>query len=145
MAGMFSARVALALVCAGTLSLTACGNSTTTSPSPTPADPTSTESFSTTVTVGGAIFYSFSIAQYGNVAVTLTGVTGTDLPDGLTLGLGIGQPSGTSCATSNTVSAAPGDTAQLTGAYGPGVFCVRVYDTGTLTGPVAITASVAHP
>jgi hypothetical protein len=144
---MFTARAALALACAGALALAACssnGAASTTSPSPTPADATVSESFSTTVTVGGGVFYSFSIAQYGNVAVTLTGITGPDLPDGLTLGVGIGRPSGTSCATSSTVSATAGDTPQLTGVYGPGVFCVRVYDSGTLVGPVAITASVAH-
>ncbi len=63
---------------------------------------------------------------------------------GLVLGLGVGRPSGTSCVTSSTVSSAAGDTAQLTGVYGPGVYCVQVYDTGSLTGPVAITATVAH-
>lgn len=143
---MFTARAALALVCVGALSLAACGsNATTTSPTATPADATVTENFSTTVTVGGGVFYAFSIAQYGNVAITLTSVTGADLPDGLTLGLGIGRPSGTSCATSTAVSVPPGDVAQVTGAYQPGVYCVRVYDAGMLTAPVAITASVAHP
>ena len=147
MARMFSSRVALVLACAGTLSLAACGNNTstsTTSPSPTPADATITESVAGTVTVGGGLFYSFSMAQYGNVALTLTGVSGDELPDGFTLGLGIGRPSGTGCLTSSTVSASPGDTAQLTGVYGPGIFCVRIYDAGVLVKPANVTASVAH-
>lgn len=147
MIGMCNARVALVLACAGAVSLAACGNDSagsTTSPSPVAADATITERFETAVAVGGGAFYSFSIASYGNVAVTVTSVQGDDLPEEVTIGLGIGRPSGTSCATSAAISTAPGDTAQLTGIYRPGIFCVRVYDAGTLSAPVMVSATVAH-
>src|SRR4051794_5787712 len=95
MMAMLTARMTFLLICAGALSLAACGKDTTsgstTSPSPTPAAATINESFSSAVTVGGGVFYSFSMAQYGNVAVTLTGISGADLTDGLTLGIGIGR------------------------------------------------------
>ncbi|MBS1817368.1 MAG: hypothetical protein JSU08_05540 [Acidobacteria bacterium] len=143
---MLSSRVAVTLACVATFAASACGGtaSSTTSPSTVAADATINESFGATIDVGGGVFYSFSMQSYGNVAVTLTAVTGTDLPDDITLGLGIGRPSGTSCTTSLSTSATPGATAQLTGVYGPGVFCVRVYDAGTLSAPIQFTASVAH-
>jgi hypothetical protein len=141
-------RLVRLLACVWTVLLAGCGNGTSassaTSPSSLPADATVNESFSGRVTVGGSLFYSFSIAQYGNVAVTLTGISGTDLPHDTVLSVGIGRPAGTSCTTSTAVSTGPGDTPQVTGAYGPGVFCVRVSDGGTLTEPVDITAAVAH-
>ena len=118
--------------------------STTTSPTVTAAAATITESFSAPVAVGGGVFYSFSFAAYGNISVTLTGVTGGGLAGGQTLAMGIGRPSGTSCTTASPVAAMPSDTAQLTGVYGPGIFCVRVYDTGSLTAPVTVAVTVSH-
>lgn len=148
MVPMFIVRPALVLVCAGALAVAACGKNssaaTTTSPSVTPADATINEPFTTTLQAGGTVFYSFSIAQYGNVAVTLTGVAGADLPEDFTLNVGIGRPSGTSCTSQNAIDTAPGESPQLTGAYGPGVFCVRVSDTGKLPAPATIAAVVAH-
>jgi hypothetical protein len=147
---MRSVRLASLVFMGASLSLgvSACGNDSssgsTTSPSVVAADATTSESFTTTVPVGGTVFYSFSIAQYGNVAVTLTAINGPDLPDGLTLTIGIGRPGGTSCTTSSTVSAGAGDSPQLTGTYGPGVFCVSIADAGVLTSPVSVTAAVAH-
>jgi predicted dienelactone hydrolase len=88
--------------------------------------------------------FLWTFTQYGNVAVTLTNVTGSDLPDGLMLNVGIGRPAGTTCTASLSVAAAPGDTPQVTGSYGPGVFCAVISDSGMLTAPVRIDAAVAH-
>lgn len=148
MARMFIVRPALVLACAGAVAVAACGNksssATTTSPSVVAAAATINEPFTTTLQTGGAIFYSFSMAQYGNVAVTLTGVSGADLPEDFTLNIGIGRPSGTSCTSQSAVDAVPGETPQLTGVYGPGIFCVRVVDTGKLPAQATISAVVAH-
>lgn len=146
---MHISRVVPVLVCAGTLFLAACGKdsstSTTTSPTPVAADATVTETFDATVGVGGSVFYSFNIASYGNVAVTLKTVTGTNLPDPILVSVGVGRPSGTGCTTSTAVSVGPGDSPQLTGVWGPGIYCVRIYDGGALTGTIRVAASVAHP
>lgn len=146
---MLISRVVPVLVCAGTLFLAACGKdsstSTTTSPTPVAADATVTETFDATVGVGGSVFYSFNIASYGNVAVTLKTVTGADLPDPILVSVGVGRPSGTGCTTSTAVSVGPGDSPQLTGVWGPGIYCVRIYDGGALTGTIRVAASVAHP
>jgi len=144
---MSRSRLVGSVACVCALSLAGCGSgssASTTSPSSVPAAATMNESFAGTVGVGEGLFYSFSMAQYGNVAVTLTGISGTDLPDDLTLTVGIGRPAGTSCTTSTAITAGPGDTPQVTGTYGPGVFCVRISDSGTLTSAVDITAAVAH-
>lgn len=142
-------RSVLAPLLAVTVSAIGCGkdsstSTTTTSASPTPADATITESFSTSVDVGGGAFYSFGFVQYGNYTVTLKSVSGVDLPSDLTIGLGLGRPSGTGCTATSTITTAPGDAAQLTGTNGPGVYCVRVYDAGTLPGKIAVTVTVTH-
>ena len=144
---MFKARSLLALISTGAL-LAACNkdstSTTTTSPTPTPAAATITESFTAPIGIGGGIFYSFNFVAYGNTSITLTAVTGSGLPDGQTLGLGVGRPGATGCTTTSAVAATPSDTAQLTGTYGPGIYCVRVYDTGSLTGPITVAVTVAH-
>jgi hypothetical protein len=131
----------------------ACGSSSPTSPSSTTsnstssiADPSVSETWSSTVPVGGAKFYSFSIAANGTVNVTLSSVSGDFVPATVTLGLGIGQPSGTECSTTSTVNASVQTAApQLTGTYSPGVYCVRVFDVGNLFAPANVTVVVAHP
>jgi len=81
----------------------------------------------------------------GTVNVTLNSVTGTGVPPTVQLGLGIGQPSGTDCsatitATGGINTAAP----QATGTFGPGIFCVRVFDVGNLFAPAAFNVTIAH-
>jgi hypothetical protein len=133
---------------------TACSHSSTTSPSattstpttPTVAAPTVFESFTGTLPVGSFRFYSFNIAANGTVNVTLNSVSGAGVPTTVQLGLGIGQPSGADCAattnvTAGTTAAAP----QTTGTFGPGLFCVRVYDVGNLFAPANFNITIAHP
>jgi len=119
---------------------------TSTSSSATAAAPTVTEQFNGTLPVGGARFYSFNIAVNGTVNVTLNSVSGAGVPSTVQLGLGIGQPAGTDCsatvtATAGSAAAAP----QATGTFGPGLFCVRVFDVGNLFAPAAFAVTIAHP
>ncbi len=144
------ARVLLCVLAALTA---ACGSSTPTSPSSTTststtsvASPTTTEEWDSTLTVGGSKCYSFSIAQNGTVNVTLTSISGDFVPPTVTISLGIGQPSGADCSTTTTSNVSTQTAApQLTGAYGPGVFCVRVADVGNLFAPAHFSITVAHP
>lgn len=146
---MLSARRFAALAFGALLISTGCGKdssstATTTAPTPVAAAATITETFSVPLTIGGTAFYSFNFVAYGNLAVTVTRVTGGGLDDGQTLGLGVGRPVGTTCSATTTVSAAPGDAAQLTGVYGPGIYCVRIVDTGSLTAPVTVAVTMSH-
>jgi len=119
---------------------------TTTTTTATAAPPTVNEVFASTVPVGGFKFYTFNIAVNGTVNVTLNSVSGAGVPTTVQLGLGIGQPAGTDCAvsvvqTAGSAFAAP----QATGVFGPGLFCVRVFDVGNLFAPANFTVTIAHP
>jgi ABC-type glycerol-3-phosphate transport system substrate-binding protein len=143
-----SVRIA---VCALALVAAACSHDTTT-PSSTSSTPTSTavttptasETFASTVDPGGAAFYSFNIAANGTVNVTLNGVGGTGVPSTVQLGLGIGTPAGVDCSTTSAVTAGAGPGPQLTGTFGPGLFCVRVYDVGNLAAAATFRVTIAH-
>ena len=128
----------------------ACSKSNTTTPT-TPTStttpvttPTVTENFQSTVPVKGFAFYSFNIAANGTVNVTLNSVSGAQVPSTVQLGIGIGTPAGVDCTTTSAVTAAAGTAAQLTGTFGPGLFCVRIYDVGNLFAPAAFNATIAH-
>jgi hypothetical protein len=124
----------------------ACTGNNTTAPSPTSttvASPTTTETFTGTLPVGGARFYSFVVSQNGTVNVTLVSVSGVDVTS--TLGIAIGAPSGTGCSGGAVTSTAAGTDPQLTGTYGPGRYCVNVSDAGTLAAPATFIVTIAHP
>ena len=145
---MTAARLALfGLLLLGT----ACSHNTATTPTTTTTTatttnttPTISEPFVGALPVGGAVFYSFNIAVNGTVNVTLNTVAGAGVPASVQLGLGIGTPAGTDCSATTSVTAGAGTAPQLTGAFGPGLFCVRVYDVGNLFGPATFNVTIAH-
>ena len=121
-------------------------NTTTTTTTTTAAAPTVTEAFNGTLPVAGFKFYTFNIAANGTVNVTLTKVSGAGVPATVQLGVGIGQPSGTDCATTISQTAGSGSaTPHATGVFGPGLFCVRVFDVGNLFAPATFAVTIAHP
>lgn len=95
--------------------------------------------------MGGSLFYSFTVGQNGTVNVTYTAVSGNGVPGTVWLGLGLGTPSGEDCVTSSNVNTPPTGTAQLTGAYVPGIYCVKVSDIGNLYAPAAFSVTITHP
>jgi len=125
----------------------ACGkdDKSPTEPTPVPVDPTMTETFSGTLAVGGARFFSFSVAVYGTVNLTLTSLGGRTDPSDVTVGLGLGVPRGTGCATASNATTTAGSSPQVSSTAAAGVYCARVYDTGTLTAPTAFVVTIAHP
>jgi hypothetical protein len=119
---------------------------TSTTTTPPAAAPTVSEVFTSTLPVGGFKFFTFNIAANGTVNITLNSVSGAGVPTTVQLGLGVGQPSGTDCATTQTATAGSAFAApQLTGTFGPGLFCVRVFDVGNLFAPANFTVTIAHP
>jgi hypothetical protein len=131
----------------------ACGNDSPTSPSSTSTSTTTTtvttasitEDFTGTVPVGGSLFYSFTVGENGTVNVTYTAVSGSGVPGTVWLGLGLGTPSGEDCVTTSNVNTPPTGTAQLTGTYAPGIYCVKVSDIGNLYAPATFDVTIAHP
>lgn len=143
----FSGKTAALCAAAGLAFLvSACGNNTNspTTPTKTPAAPTASERYVATIGVGASTFYSFSVAQYGTVNVTLTAVSGFDDPT-VAIGLGLGVPAAFGCTNSTTATASAGSTPQLTNTFEIGVYCLRVYDVGNLNGPLTFDVTIAHP
>ncbi len=140
------ALVLCVLLLAGVIA--GCGGSTPTSPtsteSTTPAEATITEDFNAVLPVGGARFYSFTVAVYGTVNVTLASVGGSFVPSTVMLHIGLGQPEGTDCTVTTTITTAAGSTPQLTNTFQPGVYCVRVTDLGNLFAPATFSVVIAH-
>ena len=119
---------------------------TSSTPATPAAAPTVTEVFSSTLPVAGFKFYTFNVAVNGTVNVLLNSVSGAGVPTTVQLGLGIGQPSGTDCSTSQTATVSSSSAGpHVTGTFGPGLFCVRVFDVGNLFAPANFTVTIAHP
>jgi hypothetical protein len=110
----------------------------------TPAAPTTTESFAGTLPVGGARFYSFSIAVYGTVNVILVSIGGPSVPADVVVNLGIGTPIGAGCNSSRPTGVSVGSAA-VTASEQPGVYCVNIADVGNLPAPADFTVKIDHP
>lgn len=123
----------------------ACGSDTPTTPT-TPNLP-STEMFSGTLPVQGSSFYSFTVAATGNVSITLASLVPVAPGPAVNtvMGLGVGTPSGTECSVTNSVTTAPGLTAQLVNSLTAATYCAKIYDLGALTAPVDFTVRIVHP
>lgn len=118
---------------------------TTTTTTTTVASPIYSEEFNDTVGVSGAAFYSFTVTQYGTVNISLTNVSGAFVPSTVTLGLGMGTPEAEGCSTTSSVSTQAGAGPQITGAYNPGVYCVKVSDVGNLYAAAKFAVTIAYP
>ena len=142
---MKTATTALGFVLVLGLLTVACGGSDTPTTPTTPTLP-SAETFSGTLPVQGSSFYSFTVAAAGNVSITLASLVAT--PPGpaqkTVMGLGVGTPSGTECSVTNSVTTAPGLTAQLVNSLTPATYCAKIYDLGELTAPVNFTVRIVH-
>jgi hypothetical protein len=111
----------------------------------TVAAPAYSEEWVDTVQVGGERFYSFTVTQYGTVNITLNSVSGQYVPSTVTLGLGIGTPTAETCSTTTAISTSSGAGPQITGAYNPGVYCVKVNDVGNLFSAANVDITIAYP
>jgi hypothetical protein len=112
--------------------------------STSPSGDTNTTTFSGTLAPRGApVFFTFTTAANGPVAVTLTSLTPSTTSG---IGLGLGTPSGTTgCTLSNfTTSAVPSSTAQISVTEAAGSYCAQVYDPGNLASTTTFSISVSH-
>jgi len=114
-----------------------------TATSPTTTSPV-TETFSGQFVPGGSAARAFTAASPGSASITLTQV---GPPAGLEVGLGVGIPqaSGSGCYLTQSVQTGASSSPQLTVPVDAGVYCVRVYDLGTLTSPTAFTLTIVRP
>jgi len=119
-----------------------CDGTTTTGPSNTAA--TGTETFVGQFGAGGSASRTIVATASGEIALTLREA---GPPTDIALGLGIGIPSANNvgCHQTRTVLVAAAATPQLVAAVDAGTYCVRVFDAGTMTTPVAFAVAISHP
>lgn len=125
------------------VSITACSDDTPTTPTTTPTV-TVTDVFPTsdagTISVNGAVTHDFS-AKAGDVVVVLSSFG----PDSTAnVGLALGTWNGTGCQLIITNDTARQGSTITGRATDTGGLCVRIYDAGKLTEPVAYRISVTH-
>ena len=149
--GVTSLVVALAGAASG------CNSSDSTTPTSPTTQTITTDVLTGTVPppVNGVLqsaYNTFTVGQGGGtVTVTLTSAVET-LPGGallttVTMGLGVGNVSGSSCTLmQNAYTVAQASSVpQLTGSLSAGTYCVQVSDASNQLGPVAYAVAVAHP
>ena len=140
----------LALVTAA-MAATGCGNNTVSTPSTTP--PTSvTDTFEGTLTVNGAITQPFVVQTAGTVTATFTSLDPSSVvvngeTSDTVVGLSLGTWNGLVCTIGAPTLAndkAKVGVALTASATATGNYCVRVYDSGSLTQPTAYQLTVTH-
>lgn len=134
-------RAGLALLVLATLGLAACDNTPNDTVTPTTPTTTVTETFTGTINPNGAATHSFIVSAGGTVTATLTTITPEDSVAGLSLGTWNGVICQIVLANDNAVlgNVVPGTVSSL------GTLCVRINDTGKLTGATDYTITVVHP
>lgn len=126
------------------LALAAAGcDDATTATSPTVTSPV-TETFNGQFLPGGTAARAFTAASSGTVSITLTQI-GPQADAVVGLGVGIPQSAGTGCLLTQTTQTGASSSPQLTVPVDAGSYCVRLYDTGTLTATVAFTLTIVRP
>ena len=121
-----------------------------------PAAPTPVmeiENFTGTLAVLGKDFKPFTVtysATASDASITVTAITAVDDQAAVatTIGVGFGEPAAdgscTRSATHSTNTAQIGQELIATAAFGPGPYCVQIFDAGTLTESVNYAMTVRH-
>jgi hypothetical protein len=124
--------------------------------SESPTAPTTTTETAATVTAaqfvgslgtGASRFYSFTASRSGTVTATLASATVPpfNAAANVALGIGIGRPAGTACPTVTSLTTEAGLTTQLQHGVDQGVYCINVYDPGTLLASVNFVVRFSYP
>lgn len=126
--------------------LTGCGDDNApTSPTTTPE--TTVEIYTGQLSPAGSGFYSYQVGQSGTATLTFASLTNPTTGRAINsiLTIGVGVPAGEDCAVSNSIDARPGLAPQLTSSVSAGIYCVRLWDPGTLTARVNFAVRIQHP
>ncbi len=109
---------------------------------PTSTGQTTTENFPSLLYPAGANAHYFAVNQSGSINVTLSDVTP---PTSVGLGLGIANSSNVQCNLNLLQDSVPGAPLGLSASADPGIYCVKIFDLGTLTDRVRFTMTIVHP
>jgi hypothetical protein len=138
---------ALFVLVASSFLLPSCGSGSsptaTPTPTPTPTPTITTETFAGTIQPTGVDVHPFTVVAQGPITATLTSLSPQST---ITMGFGLGQPSGTACAL---ISGAYTESAKagyaISGTIAVGSYCVELYDLGNMTSANDYVITVAHP
>lgn len=123
------------------LAATSCSSSDTTVIQPSPTSITEPD-FTGTLNVNGAVTLPFGVTQQGQVTATITKIDPN--PDTATVGMALGISGGITCQAVITNETSGVGTVITGQANASGLLCARLYDNGTLTGPVSFTVQIVH-
>lgn len=140
MKAIISFAASLLLVCgAAACSKTVTSPSTTTT---TTATSPTTMTFASQLALRGSTSRAFAMSTAGTVKVTLATMgNGT-----VKAGLGIGVPTTAApCSLTLSVVTVSGSAPQITTTADAGVYCVQVFDTGSLAEDTPFSIIVEHP
>ena len=140
-------KPAIALAALIAMLVAACSE-TPTSPTTTDTTPTATtQQFAGTLAPGEFRFYSFTASRTGVASATLASVTTPprNAAANIPIGLGIGRPAGTGCPTITSVTTNSALTTQVQYTVDQGIYCVNVYDPGTLSAGVNFVVRFSFP
>jgi len=122
----------------------ACGQtSTPTIPSQTqPSIQPTIERLTGTVAVGGIDIKTFAVNRSnGNLSLTFVDA---GPPAGTLMGIGLGQPSGTSCSLASSGQVRPSAVPIFSDIVPAGTYCLAIQDVGAATGPITYIFDVSH-
>jgi hypothetical protein len=141
-----------AVLTLGTVVLTLLAGCSETPTSPTDPSATSSATINTgqfvgALSAGESRFYSFTVSRTGVISAMLASVTIP--PRGAAIetpiGVGIGRPAGTGCPTLTSLTTAAALTTHAQLEAGSGVYCINVYDPGTLKTSVNFVVRFSYP
>jgi hypothetical protein len=134
--------IGIAAILAVAVASTGCDDASTAT-SPTTTSPV-TELFSAQFIPGGGASRSFTAASAGTVSLTLSAL---GPPADLIVGLGVGIPqsNGSGCYLTQSVITGASSSPQLTVQVDAGVYCVRLWDLGTMRSATAFTVTIVRP
>ncbi len=117
----------------------------TSSPEIKPNAALTVENFTGALPLKGIVFYSFSVVDAGTTSLSLISLKEGGVDSAVKVSIGLGEPRGTTCATSNVLSVVADGSLSLTGSTGRGVHCAVVFDSGNLTLPATFSLNINHP
>ena|SRR6187455_1966009 len=121
-------------------------------PAAAPSPVLNAETFTGTLQAGGVAFHPFTIKYAFSTTDLSVIVNSLNVTPAITIGLGFGSPSGTTCAVQISAPAANvGQELFAPNGAGAGSYCIQIFDNvdattgvGTVTGSVDYSLTVKH-
>ena len=124
------------------VTVAACDSGSLTAPTQPGPSPTVTDTFTGTLSINGAMTYTFTSIGAGTLQATLK----TVLPDStIPVGFSVGIWNGTTCQITLANDNAFQGTVILGNVNGSGVLCTRVHDVGKLVDAASFEITIVHP